>query len=428
MQLTHKIALSPTESQIKYFYQASGTARKVWNWALGEWKRQYEAGLKPNGMALKKQFNEIKYELYPWLREMHRDSHSQPFTNLQKAWQSFFSSLKSKKPAYEPKFKKKGKARDSFYVANDKFKIEGLEVKLPKVGKVRLTEPLRFPGKILGATVSRTAHRWFISIQVEVIDAIALKKRTSNDVVGVDLGLTAAATLSNGKQFQSPKPLKKALRRLKIRGRSLSRKKITVVDNIVQKKAPSNNRKKSSLKLARLHARIVNLRADFTHKLTTQLCRENQVIVIEDLNVKGMMANHKVARAMNDVGFYTIRQQLEYKAKRYQNNLIIAERWYPSSKLCSNCGWYYEALTLKERTWQCSSCHVVHNRDINAALNLKRLATLTALPVANQSVTKDTMLGMVSNRVGKVTSVSYECGLKDASGQKENREHFCSHF
>ena len=150
----------------------------------------------------------------------------------------------------------------------------------------------------------------------------------------------------------------------------------------------SNNRKKSSLKLAKLHARIVNLRADFSHKLTTRLCCENQAVVIEDLNVSGMLKNKKLARAISDVGFGSIRRQLEYKAMRYDTHLIIADRWYPSSKLCSSCDWKNKSLTLKDRSWRCQSCKTFHDREINAALNLKRLAPDTALPVASYSVTK----------------------------------------
>ncbi|MFD1692565.1 RNA-guided endonuclease InsQ/TnpB family protein [Azotobacter chroococcum] len=135
--------------------------------------------------------------------------------------------------------------------------------------------------------------------------------------------------------------------------------------------------------MARLHARIANLRADFTHRLTTRLCRENQAVVIEDLNVRGMLANDRLARAISDVGFGMFRQQMNYKAQRYGTRLVVADRWYPSSRLCSVCGWKYEALTLRERTWACADCGTHHDRDHNAARNLERLATATALPVAS---------------------------------------------
>jgi len=180
----------------------------------------------------------------------------------------------------------------------------------------------------------------------------------------------------------------------------------------------SNNRKASSLKLAKLHARIANLRADFSHKLTTRLCRENQAVVIEDLHVSGMVKNEKLARSLSDIGFGNLRRQLEYKAIRYDTRLVVAERWYPSSKLCSFCYWKNDGLTLNERHWQCQACNIYHDRDVNAALNLRRLATETALPVASHPVMEDTKIGLIPVLGGKVTPVRYECGLKDASGQE----------
>jgi len=189
----------------------------------------------------------------------------------------------------------------------------------------------------------------------------------------------------------------------------------------------SNNRKKSSGALARLHARIAHIRADFTHKLTTRLCRENQAVVIEDLHVKGMLANDKLARAISDVGFGMFGLQMEYKARRYGTRLIVADRWYPSSRLCSVCGWKNEGLSLSDREWVCPECGTIHDRDLNAALNLKRLATATALPVASPSGNGGTAAERVSAAVGKVTPVRYECGHQDDSGQEENRVHGCAH-
>jgi putative transposase len=179
-----------------------------------------------------------------------------------------------------------------------------------------MTEALRFKGKMIGATVSRTAHRWFVAIQVEVPDTQFYRRRTAHEINGIDLGIKSAATLSSGKAFDAPKPLKAALRRLKIRGRRISRKIESA--KVAAGFAPgaklpegtrlpvSNNREKSAMILARLHARIADVRADFTHKLTTQLCRENQAVVIEDLHVKGMLANDKLARAISDSGLWDV--------------------------------------------------------------------------------------------------------------------------
>ncbi|MEF3193532.1 MAG: transposase [Halothiobacillaceae bacterium] len=275
-----------------------------------------------------------------------------------------------------------------------------------------------------------------MAIQVEVSDAQFHQHREGHGVVGVDLGIKAAATLSSGEAIESPKPLKAALRRLKIHGRRVSRKLEAAKGRMgLSPKAPipkgttlpvSNNRKKSSAILARLHARIANIRADFVHKLTTRLCRENQAVVIEDLHVKGMLANDRLARAISDVGFGMFRSQIEYKAKRYGTRLVIADRWYPSSRLCSVCGWKNDALSLRDREWTCSECGTHHDRDLNAAINLERLATVTALPVASLSGNGSTAAERVSAVVGKVTPVRYECGQHDPSGQEENRAHLCA--
>src|SRR5579862_5322794 len=201
MQLTHKIALNPTKLQKEYFQKAAGTSRFVWNWALAKWKEQYTAGQKPKAMALKKDFNAIKYEKFPWLKEMHRDSHAQPFTYLAKAWDRFFSEIKGKKIAHEPRFKKKNRSRDSFYVANDKFYLNEKSIRLPKIGWVDMREGLRFEGKILGATVSRQADRWFVAIQVDMPDSQAKKSRTGQTTIGVDFGINSAVTLSSGESI-----------------------------------------------------------------------------------------------------------------------------------------------------------------------------------------------------------------------------------
>ena len=359
---------------------------------------------------------------------------------MQKAWQRFFSEVKSNKKAHTPVVKTKRKSKDSFYVPNDKFSIENNTVKLPKIGKINMTESLRFSGKILGATVSRTANRWFIAIQLDVPEAKAKKQRTQDNIIGVDLGIKAAATLSNGKSIKAPKPLKSALRRLKIRSRRYSRKleaarKLANLSKPIPKgtRVPiSNNRKKAALNLATLHARICNIRKDFTHKLTTQLVRENQAIGIEDLHVKGMLANHRLSRAIADIGFGDIRRQLEYKARRYGSLIVVADRWYPSSKTCSACEYVLKTLLLSEREWQCPSCGINHDRDENAAKNLQKLAAAAlaekALPVANRTVTNGTEVKIISTSGGKVTSVRYEGCIQGASGQEEKCVHESAHF
>jgi len=394
-------------------------------------------------MTLKKQFNALKYVHSdwldaagrPWLRTIHRDAHAQPFSHLANAWARYFAARKNGKPAYHPRFKKKGRCRDSFYVANDRLRVWGRNAVLPKVGRVVLAEELRFSGKILGANVSREADHWFLAVQVEVPDEEALRCRTGNGVAGVDLGVIAAATLSTGEKIASPRPLRSALRRLCIRSRRHSRKMKAaraaagLVGAIPKgtRLPKSANQMKSARRLARLHARIARVRADFTNKLTTRLCRENQAVAIEDLHVKGMLANARLARSIADVGFHEIRRQLQYKALRYGTVIVLADRWYPSSKLCSAYGQKNGTLTLAERVWTCN-CGTRHDRDVNAAINLQRLATgalaaRTALPVASPAVTSGTVSGKVPEAVGKVTPARYEHGHQDGSGQEEDVAH-----
>ncbi len=311
--------------------------------------------------------------------------------------------------------------------------MDGRTIVLPKIGRVGLRETLRLNGKIMGATVRREADHWYVSVQVELSPGEARRPRSADAVVGVDLGITAAATLSTGEAVASPRPLKAALRRLRIRARRCSRKLNAAkaaagIAGAIPKgtRLPvSRNRAKAARALARLHARIGAVRSDFTHKLTTRLCRENQTVVIEDLHVKGMLSNRKLARSLSDIGFGRIRTQLEYKAALYGTRLLVADRWYPSSKLCSGCGSLHATLALGERIWSCRQCGAQHDRDHNAAINLQRLATgaaelgsQNALPVASRTATSGTASDTLPGGVGKVTPVRNEFGLQDGSGQE----------
>jgi putative transposase len=358
MNLTHKIALDPTTKQRIYFARAAGTARFVFNWALAEWNRQYEAGEKPTANNLKKQFNALYQKEFPWVGEVHRDCHSQPFADLGAAFVNFFENR-----ADRPTFKKKGKDRPSFYVANDKFSISGWIVKLPVIGKVRMRESLRFAGKIMSARVVEECGQWFICVSIDVGEIS--KPRTGDGVVGVDLGIKTLATLSTGEKIENPRPLRKAQERLRRANRKLSRRV-----------KGSNNRKKQAKVVARIHRRIRNIRHDGLHKLTSRLCRENQTIVIENLNVAGMVKNHRLAQAISDVGFGLFPTMLNYKSVLYGNRLIVADRFYPSSKKCSICGRVKARLSLGERIFQCE-CGNVIDRDDNAARNLRILAWAT---------------------------------------------------
>ncbi|WP_299044255.1 RNA-guided endonuclease TnpB family protein [uncultured Thermosynechococcus sp.] len=368
MILAHKIALDPNNKQATYFARAAGTARFAYNWALAEWKRQYEEWKrdnslpKPSETALRRQLNAIKRSQYPWMLEVTKCAPQMAIIQLGQAFKNFFAGR-----ARYPQFRKKG-IDDRFTLTNDQFRIEGSRIRIPKLGWVRMHEPLRFKGKILSATISRVADRWFVSIAVDVQDNVHRPKTESQGAVGVDLGVSALATLSTGESIPGPKPHKALLNRLRRLARSLSRKQ-----------KGSANREKARKRLARLHARIANIRADALHKLTSDLTRRFDTICVENLNVRGMLKNRHLSRSIADMGFFEFRRQLEYKAAMRGGQVVVVDRFFASSKTCSVCGHKLEALPLSVRKWTCPACGAVHDRDVNAAKNILAygLATLS---------------------------------------------------
>lgn len=360
MLLAHKIALDPTPIQRNYFARAAGTARFTWNWALNRWNEIEKAGGKPDYAALSREFTQIYKTEYPWVSEVLATAHTRVFLHLNTAFREFWKK-KRKRPRFHGK--KSGK-HDSFYIQPGQLKLDGKRVAIPLLGWVKMRESLRFEGKIQGSSVSRQGNRWYIAIQVNVGE-VYRRERTDNHVSGVDLGISALATIANEsttEQVSGPKPLEFYLRKKRYLGRELSRRT-----------KGSKNWWKTVWKIRRLDSRIANLRKESLHTLTTRLCRENQAIGIEDLNVREMSANRKLARRIADMGFYEFRRQLDYKAALYDTHIVIADRWFPSSKACSRCGAIKEDLTLSQRVFRCD-CGFAENRDVNAANNLRTLA------------------------------------------------------
>lgn len=353
MHLSHKIEILPNKKQKEHLDKCIGTARFTYNWALIEWKKQYELGKKPSGFSLKKEFNKIKYEEFPWLKEIPRDCHSQPFTNLQKAFNNFFK----KKKGY-PKFHKKG-IHDSFYVSSDKLKIKDKKFRVPVVGWVKLTEELRFSGKINSAAISKKAGKYFVSISVDVGETYK-KERISNNKIGIDLGIKDFIITSDGEKLTKINYTKKYEKKLKREQQKLSKKV-----------KGSNNRKKQILKVQKVHYKISNSRKDILHKISTKLVRENQSINLENLNISGMLKNRKLSKSISDASWGELVRQLEYKSEIYGNEINKVNRFFASSKLCSVCGYKYQELKLSERQWKCPDCGTQHDRDINAAKNIR---------------------------------------------------------
>ena len=244
-------------------------------------------------------------------------------------------------------------------------KIDGNRIKLPRVGWVKMREALRFDGRVLSVVVSRQADRWYASVAVEFEHEVP--ERQDNAIAGCDLGIRVFATMFDGRDFRkdlAPKPLRWLLGRVRKLSRSLSRKT-----------RGSRNQAKAKTKLARLNAHIADARLDALHRVTTSLVRDYRIIGIEDLNVAGMLANRHLARAVGDIGFGEFRRQLGYKSAMYGSTVIAVDRWFPSSKLCSSCGWINEALQLGISHWSCSACGIEHDRDENAARNLYSAAS-----------------------------------------------------
>ena len=353
--LSHKIELDPTVKQRVYFAKACGVARFAYNWALEEWNRQYNGGGKPSWISLNRQFNAWKVIQAPWVCDVTCRAAHYAIETLGTAFVNFFRGR-----ARHPQFKKKY-VHDSFRAdyggKKDAIKIEGRYVVLPKIGKIRMKEKLRFSGSIYHVAVSRVANRWFMSVSVKtvVIPIVAENQGT----VGVDLGVKAMATCSDGTVYLGPNALRKSLRKLKRLQRIASRRQ-----------NGSANRKKANARVAKLHYSISCCRKDALHKMTTDIVRRYQNIVIEDLSVVGMLKDHCVARLVSDVGMREARRQLEYKSEPHGRNLVVADRWFPSSKKCSDCGSVLLVLARNVRKWTCPTCGAVHDRDLNAAINL----------------------------------------------------------
>lgn len=367
MLVSHKIALAANNKQMTYFAKAAGVARFSYNWALARWTEQYQLGQKPSEISLRRELNSIKKEQFPWMLEVTKNAPQMAIIHLGNAFARFFQGLGNR-----PTFKKKG-VHDSFSLTNDQFRVEEGRIRIPNLGWVRMAESLRFAGKIMSATISRTAGRWFVSITVESTSTpVASEKQAA---VGVDLGVKDLAVLSTGEIVSGPKPHRNLLSRLRRLSRSLSRKG-----------KASANRRKAKQRVAKLHARIANIRRDALHKLTTRLAKEFQTIVIEDLNVKGMLANRHLSRAISDMGFHEFRRQLAYKIERARGQLLVADRFFASSKLCSACGHLVDEMPLGVREWVCPSCGSEHNRDVNAARNLAALAEKSAEMAVSSTV------------------------------------------
>ncbi|KDR57803.1 MULTISPECIES: RNA-guided endonuclease InsQ/TnpB family protein [Oscillatoriales] len=336
-----------------------GVARHAWNWGLALTKNILDHNKAnpqdkikfPTAVDLHKWLVAIVKPECSWYYEVSKCAPQYALRHLAEAWKQAFK--KGKKP---PKFKKKGRA-DSFTV-DGSLAVDHFRVKVPVIGWLKTYERLPIQYQPKSFTFSRTADRWFVSWKIEVEPTHTPKLV---GVVGVDLGVKTLATLSTGQVFEGTKSYRKYENKLS-RLQRLNRHKVR----------GSNNWKKAQIKIARLHRQIANIRRDRLHKLTTYLAKNHGKIGIEDLNVSGMLANRNLAKAIADMGFYEFHRQLEYKCELYGSELVVVDRWFPSSKTCSNCHTKKETLFLSERVFKCDHCGLEIDRDLNASINLEK--------------------------------------------------------
>ncbi len=363
MLLSFKTELKPSDKQVTQFRQHCGVARHAYNFGNAIIQevlqlRETDKTVKiPSAIDLHKRLvAEIK-PVNPWYYQTSKASPQQALAEVRTAWDRCF-----KKVSKQPKFKKKGKSKDSFYLEQGTktkpgINNDGKRVKLPKIGWVRLHEPLPTTATH-NCVISRTANKWFIAIKYEIEQPPVPLDRIS---VGVDIGIKELAVTSDGQVFSNPKAYRKMSKRMKRLQRSVSRKI-----------KGSKNRTKAVRKLAKLHSRIFFIRKDAIHKLTNYLAKNHSAIKIEDLNVKAFLKNHKLAGAIADCGMYEFKRQLEYKTEKFSSQLILVDRFFPSSQICSNCGNHRHKMPLKSRVYQCPDCGHTEDRDLNAAKNIER--------------------------------------------------------
>lgn len=370
----YKAELDPNNSQRTALLRHAGAARVAYNWGLQKKIEAHKAGLKyPTAIDLHRELVILKKVPkeqggFPWMYEVSKCAPQEALRHLDRAFEGFFRRCKSKKgkPGF-PKFKSRKRGLGSFTFTGA-IKVSERTVQLPRLGVLRLKEADYFPTgiRIVSATVSERAGHWFVSVQTDEMPL----RCCGTETLGVDVGIKSLAVLSDGTIFENPKALKVAEDRLRILQKDVSRKH-----------KGSRNRKKAVSRLSKLHYRVSCIRKDAIHKATSAIVKRTMLLGIESLNVSGMMRNHCLARSLSDAGMAEFHRQLEYKMKWAGGTLVKADRWFPSSKTCSTCGHIVETLHLSVREWVCPACHARHDRDVNAAINLRNMAvssTVTA--------------------------------------------------
>jgi len=409
IQRAYKTELDLNNEQITACKRHAGAARWAYNWGLRHKQETYAAtGKSASAIELHRELNTLKKTEVPWMYEVSKCAPQEALRNLDRAFDGFFRRVKLTqrgkhrgKVGY-PRFKSKKRGLGGFRLTGA-IVIFSTAIRLPRLGCLRLKERGYLPTagvKILSATVSEQAGHWYVSVQVE-----QEREAPANigPIVGVDLGVKTLATLSDGTVIPNPRPLKRRLKKIKRLHKAVTRKQ-----------KGSKNRKKAARTLAKHYRTIANQRANTLHQVTTRLAKTKSVIVIEDLNVAGMLKNHQLAQAIADVGFAEFRRQLRYKAHWYGSQVLLASQWEPSSKTCSRCGWVDEDLTLADRVFHCQNpeCLLLLERDLNAAVNLSQLAGSSS---DSQNACGAASAGLSHPAQVKLTTVKQEPSTRCAS-------------
>ena len=353
---SHKIALRVNANQDVWFRSQCGYARFAFNRGLAHFKTGLASDTFHSGIDLNNHFNTAK-QAYEWTKAQDQRAALYAIRNLTegiKRWKDKVSGF--------PEFKKRGH-RLSYTTDEHAVKVDGKRIKLPKIGWVKMFQELRFEGKILRVTLSKTAHRWFVSITVDTGTPNVPRDTRGLPVIGIDVGINSLATLDTGKHYDNPRPLKRYERKLAREQRKLSRKKFL-----------SNNWYKQKERVAKIHYKIACIRNDAHHQATTEIVKMASAIGIETLKVANMLKNRKLAKALSDSALGGFLSKLKSKAEVLGIPVIEAPHFFTSSKTCSSCGYVKDDLSLSERIFHCEFCYTSIDRDQNAAINLKNLA------------------------------------------------------
>ena len=362
-----KVRLYLNKEQSRKVNSLLGSSRFVYNQCLNYRINRYESDELNTSMSdMSHYFHKELRNNYQWLKEQNTKVIKQSLINLDQAYKNFFKlkkgypNFKSKHDEQKVRFPKEAISKDTF--KNNKLnltkQIKGLKFQCSDRDRKYLMKNKEL---IKSLTITKTkTNKYFASILIDG-DLIKPPKPPINQSIGIDLGIKTLVTFSNGETIDNPKWIRSNESKLKRLQRQLSRKV-----------KGSNNRNKARLKFARLHERIRNQKQDFIHKISSKIINENQVIIMEDLNVSGMMKNHKLAKSIQELSLYELRRQLEYKAKWYGRDLFFVDRFFPSSKICSCCGWKNKDLKLSDREFKCQDCGSVLDRDLNASLNIEK--------------------------------------------------------